>query len=146
MSSSPSPVVQPRPKPRGAKVRAFIESVERGSKPQPDFFNTEATPTSPKKDRTNRASRYGAHPSKARAQSKIKPPLVQKKPNSAHKTEVTKRRSVRERPSSQPPPPPVVCKEPQAAVEEYEAICDTNCPSEDSGHSTCDLKYSGEYK
>jgi len=82
-----------RPKPRGANVRAFIENVEKGSKPKPDFFEAKPKPVVASLSvTTTTAATTGSG---------------------------------------------------DDSQKEVIYAVDTGPPSEDSGHSTCDLKYSG---
>lgn len=116
-----------RPKPRGVNVRAFIENVERGKKPQPDFFTpTVETGASPRSSTCTAAER----------------PWIPPKPLATHT-----------KPQHSPKPTPHIEHSgtlqdggTSSITEDDDVACgDIRCPSEDSGHSTCDLKYSGMY-
>lgn len=169
-------------------MRAFIETVEQGSKPQPDFFGNKSAQSTP-----------GVR----RVRSLNKPPVLAKKPSLtsadintdrivavlAKKPSLTnadihtdrivavlgKKPSLKGAgghnrrtatplkivssscrkiapPSTPPPPPPVAPSAPQVqrltttviVVGEDQPGSELTCLSEDSGHSTCELKYSGE--
>lgn len=171
-----------RPKLRGTNVRAFIESVEKGSKPKPDFFKPkeqEDAPTSTEieSDETVKLSvrefarQLNASKSNTSARNTSKPvtksSVTNKKllgtssnkklggASSSKKLGAQLKRTstapTREQLQLPPPPPPPGV--PQGSVlghaaphsEDGDHITDLNCPSEDSGHSTCDLKYSGMF-
>lgn len=121
-----------KPKPRGINVKAFIEKVESGSKPSPDFFKSSST--SPTKDKVIPEPNpdQPAKPDPARKPSLSKPPLISKKPSLTNKpvTDIAK-------PVGPPPPPP------SSATSGVSLHAEEEAASEDSGHSTCDLKYSG---
>lgn len=121
-----------RPKPRGVNVRAFIESVERGQRPQPDFF----TPT---KSLVTESAGCSSVTDIGRTD----------KPSIAPKPLATSRKQT---PSVKPrlTPEPESCRKSSAdfvpaADDDDVTRSDAGCPSEDSGHSTCDLKYSGKF-
>ena len=233
MSSAATPRTRPvaRSKPRGVNVRAFIETVERGSKPKPDFFDPNASikldkrpewiaelkknrkassvtelkkdstrktrsvtelkkdsarkpsgVTEPKKDSTRKTSGV-TEPKKdsarkpggvtelkresirkassiaelkselsSKASNYNKPPVVGKKP-SLNQELKSKGHGLRKSPAvvivssccREPSPLPPVSETAQQCDEEEPLSSDVNCPSEDSGLSTCDLKYSGRY-
>ena len=130
-STSSRPVT--RSKPRGANVRAFIETVEQGSKPQPDFFNSNAK----KKVAINALTKETG--------SNVKPPILTKKPTIKHGSRRSPAVVIVSSCCREPATLPPVGETTPYCDEEETVSSDINCPSEDSGHSTCELKYSGMY-
>lgn len=127
-----------RPKPRGANVRAFIESVERGAKPKPDFFNTEpGSKLTPVKKMVGPVKK---------TVSAVKKPAISKKPLMKPTGRNRAPAVVIVSSCCKPPPVPPITEEITSRGDEDEAASsELNCPSEDSGHPACNLKYSGRY-
>ncbi|XP_067946301.1 uncharacterized protein [Watersipora subatra] len=138
MSSEGDNLLQSKTKPRGSNVRAFIEMVEKGKKPEPDFFNSKPNLTT--KSSTFDGKKTSMLTTKARSFSGEKPPILTAKPSLKQNRHApalviisSSCRGARHTPGEKIPQPD----------EEDTTSVEVRCPSEDSGHSTCDLKYSG---
>ena len=153
--ASTRPATKPpitKPKPRGINVKAFVESVESGSKPKPDFFKS-----STKKPETgdNATQKFDykqqnlkpdipTKPDTTRKPSLTKPAITHKKPSLTSKPAAPLAGDI-QKPSVPPPAPPTASSAAGVSPPSQQQLqAEEEAASEDSGHSTCDLKYSGE--